>query len=102
MKDFEKIMAEVQAFQHENDVKMYDGIPANPDVQAIDTEYERATLWNETDIRNDILKSVALAFVTGACAYFKLMHAALYIPIVAGCLCNVCYKYGVFRGRNDE
>ena len=107
MKDFEEILDEVKLYEAPN-VKIpeapavIDGIEKNPDVQFIDTGYDRVTLWNETDIRNDVLKSVALAAFTGACAYFDLMAAALYIPLGIACLCSVCYKFGIYRGRNEE
>lgn len=97
--NFEEIMEEVREY---NPVKMVDGIVKNPDEQAIDTGYERVTLWGETDIRNDILKTIALGAFTAGCAYFKLMHAYLYIPIGLACLCGVCYKLGVYRGRTEE
>ena len=97
--NFEEIFEEVKQYEP---VKMVDGIEKNPDVQAVDTGYERVTLWNETDIRNDILKTIALAAVTAACGYFDLMAAALYIPLGIGCLCNACYKFGVYRGRTEE
>ena len=107
MKEFEEILDEVRLYEAPN-VKipepdeMVDGIEKNPDVQAFDTGYERVTLWNETDVRNDVLKTVALAAFTGACAYFDLMAAALYIPLGIACLCNVCYKVGIYRGRNED
>lgn len=97
MKDFEEIMEEVKTYEP---VKLVDGLEKNPDVQFVETE-ENMTLWGETDIRNDVLKTAALAVFTGACAYFDLMAAALYIPVGVACLCNICYKFGVYRGRSE-
>lgn len=97
MKDFEEIMEEVKTYEP---VKLVDGLEKNPDMQSIDIE-DKVTLWGETDIRNDVLKTAALAVFTGACAYLDLMAAALYIPVGVACLCNICYKFGVYRGRTE-
>ena len=104
MKEFEEILEEVRTYDRTNHetTNLADGLVKNPDVQAIDTGYDRISLWNETDIRNDIGKALALAAVTGVCAYFSLMAAPLYIPLSIGCLCYTCYKYGVYRGRNED
>ena len=98
MKDFEELLDEVKSYEPG---KLVDGLEKNPDVQCVEVE-ENVTLWSETDIRNDVLKSVALAVFTGACAYFDLMASALYIPLGIACLCHVCYKLGEYRGRNEE
>lgn len=95
----EEIMEECKTYDIP---KMVDGLEKNPDVQSIDTGDEKVTLWSETDVRNDIMKSIALMAGTAACAYFDLMAAALYIPLGIGCLCYACFKYGVFKGRNEE
>ena len=105
MKDFEELLDEVKMYEAPvklSEPKMVDGLEKNPDVQAVDTGYERVTIWNETDIRNDILKTVALGAFAVACGYFGLMADVLYIPLGIGCLCNVCYKFGIYRGRNEE
>ena len=99
MREFEDILEEVKLYEAP---KAVGGIEKNPDVQSVDTGDDRITLWNETDIRNDIFKAVALAAVTAVCGYFSLMAAALYVPLGIGCMCYGCYKYGVYRGRNEE
>ena len=101
IEEVDEVLEEVKLFSKEKPVIMIDGIEKNPDVQCAEIE-ENVTLWNETDIRNDILRTVALAAFTGACAYFDLMAAALYIPLGIACLCNVCYKCGVYHGRNED
>ena len=98
MRDFEEILDEVKLYGNE---KTVDGIVPNPPMQAIDTDYETVSLWNETDLRNDIIKGVALLGATGICAYFSLMAAALYIPVGIGCMCYTAYKIGVYRGRTE-
>ena len=104
MREFEEILEEVRTYERPNyeNTNFANGSWENPDVQSIDTGDDRITLWKETDIRNDIFKAVALAAVTAVCGYFSLMAATLYIPLGIGCMCYGCYKYGVYRGRNEE
>lgn len=47
------------------------------------------------------VKNLAVMIGTAACAYFKLLHPILYVPIEILCLCAICFKYGEWKGRID-
>ena len=93
---FEEILEEVRT----NDPEQSIDVPE--DVKLIDRDpIEPPAMWMEMDIRNSMLKSLALMVATAGCAYFKLMHPVLYIPITIGCLMAMSFKFGEYRGRNN-
>ena len=50
------------------------------------------------EFRKCFLKNFVIMAVTAVCAYFKLMHPIVYIPIEIVCLCIVCVKFGEWNG----
>lgn len=96
---FEEIYEEVKDF---DDQEQSVDVPNKCGVEVAEYEtIETPTLWMETDIRNSMLKSLALMAATAGCACLNLMHPVLYIPITIGCLMTISFKFGEYRGRNN-
>ena len=98
MMTFEEIYEEVR--EYDNDQEQSVDVPEDVELIEYDT-IETPALWMETDIRNSMLKSLALMAITAGCAYFKLMHPVLYIPITIGCMMAMSFRFGEYRGRNN-
>lgn len=98
--------------QHMEEVKMYDGIKANPSMQSIDTaKHKKAVKKTEKasekkkpvmdkETRNYLLKTLAFMAFIGGCVYFDLIHRILHIPAEILSFGALCYKFGEWKGKS--
>ena len=98
----------------DEEVKMYDGIKANPSVQSINTDkkehkktvkkaekaVEKKKPVMDKETRNYLLKTIAFMAFIGGCTYFNLVDRLLHIPVEILSFGALCLKYGEWKGKN--
>lgn len=97
--NLDNILEEVQKFEMAGVLPIK---PAREDHKKVAKRSEKKQPVMEIATRNFLLKGLAAMALVAGCAYFKLMHPVLYIPIEIGCLCAMCVKYGEWKGRTER
>lgn len=86
-----------------DEVKLYDAI-VEPIVEAPKAKREtKAVVHNPTggeiELRNDLLKCLAVIGLAGLSAWLKLASPVLYVPAVILPLLRMSYKFGEWKGQ---
>ena len=85
------------------EVKLYDVVakPINevPKTKRENNAVVRKTTGREIELRNSLLKCLAVIGLAGLSAWWKLASPALYIPAVILPLLRMSYKFGEWKGQ---
>lgn len=86
-----------------DEVRLYDAI-VEPIVEAPKAKREnKAVVHNPTggeiELRNSLLKCLAVIGLAGLSAWWKLASPVLYVPAIVLTLCGMSYKVGEWKGR---
>lgn len=107
--ELDAILEETHA---DENVKMYDGIKANPSVQSIDTDKRKKTVKKtekasekkkpvmDKETRNYLLKTLAFMAFIGGCTYFGQIDRLLHICVEILSFGAFCMKYGEWKGKS--
>jgi hypothetical protein len=85
------------------EVKFYDAI-VEPVVEAPKAKRENKAVVHkptggEIELRNDLLKCLAVISLAGLSAWWKLASPVLYVPAIVLTLCGMSYKVGEWKGQ---
>lgn len=85
------------------EVKLYDAI-VEPIVEAPKAKRENKAVVHkptggEIELRNSLLKCLAVIGLAGLSAWWKLASPVLYVPAIVLTLCGMSYKVGEWKGR---
>ena len=86
-----------------DEVKLYDAI-VEPIVEAPKAKRENKAVVHkptggEIELRNDLLKCLAVIGLAGLSAWWKLASPVLYVPAIVLTLCGMSYKVGEWKGQ---
>lgn len=87
-----------------DEVRMYDGVKANPAVQSVSSKKTKAEKPKtkaamDSETRNFLLKGAAFMALVAGCALFDLIHPILYYPLELVAWSAMCFKYGEWKGK---
>lgn len=86
-----------------DEVKLYDAI-VEPIAEAPKAKRETKAVIHkptggEIELRNDLLKCLAVIGLAGLSAWWKLASPVLYVPAIILTLCGMSYKVGEWKGQ---
>lgn len=86
-----------------DEVRLYDAI-VEPIVEAPKAKRENKAVVHkptggEIELRNSLLKCLAVIVLAGLSAWWKLASPVLYVPAIVLTLCGMSYKVGEWKGR---
>lgn len=86
-----------------DEVKLYDAI-VEPIVEAPKAKRENKAVVHkptggEIELRNSLLKCLAVIGLAGLSAWWKLASPVLYVPAIVLTLCGMSYKFGEWKGK---
>ena len=86
-----------------DEVRLYDAI-VEPIVEAPKAKRENKAVVHkptggEIELRNSLLKCLAVIGLAGLSAWWKLASPVLYVPAIVLALCGMSYKVGEWKGR---
>lgn len=89
-----------------DEVKLYDAI-AEPIVEAPKSKRETKAVIHkltggEIELRNNLLKCLAVIGLAGLSAWWKLASPILYVPAIVLPLCGMSYKVGEWKGGQTK